>query len=142
MKVEQVVICKADVLESDKMAGEPARDRPGNADGFKLPHRVLNICTGDMGAGKYKMYDIETWMPDRKNYGETHSDSNLNRLAGQKAERQIKTTDGKLKFVYTLNKYRNRQPRILIAILENYQQKDGSVVVPEILAALCRRGYY
>jgi seryl-tRNA synthetase len=100
---------------------------------LKLPHRVLNICTGDMGAGKYKMYDIETWMPGRGEFGETHSDSNLTDWQARRLNIKYKGADGKTKHVHTLNNTVIASPRILIAILENYQQKDGSVIVPEIL---------
>jgi seryl-tRNA synthetase len=133
VKVEQVVICQADIIEGDKwleglreIAQEMLKD-------LKLPHRVLNICTGDMGAGKYKMYDIETWMPSRNNYGETHSDSNLTDWQSRRLNLKYRTKDGKTKFAFTLNNTVVASPRILIAILENYQQKDGSVMVPEVL---------
>ena len=69
---------------------------------LKLPHRVLNICTGDMGAGKYKMYDIETWMPSRGDFGETHSDSSLTDWQSRRLNIKYKTKDGN-KLVYTLN---------------------------------------
>lgn len=133
MKVEQVVICKADILESDKwheamreIAEEMLKD-------LKLPHRVLNICTGDMGAGKYKMYDIETWMPGRGAFSETHSDSNLTDWQARRLNIKYKTADGKTRLAYTLNNTVIASPRILIAIMENYQNADGSVTVPEIL---------
>ncbi len=133
MKVEQVVLCKADILESEKwhetmreIAQEMLKD-------LKLPHRVLNICTGDMGAGKYKMYDIETWMPSRKNFGETHSDSNLTDWQSRRLNIRYKDSQGKVKHVYGLNNTVIASPRILIAIVENYQQKDGSIAVPEVL---------
>ncbi len=133
MKVEQVVLCKADILESEKwheamreIAQEMLKD-------LKLPHRVLNICTGDMGAGKYKMYDIETWMPSRKNFGETHSDSNLTDWQTRRLNIRYKDSEGKVKHVYGLNNTVVASPRILIAIIENYQLKDGSIAVPEVL---------
>ncbi len=133
MKVEQVVLCKADIMESEKwhetmreIAQEMLKD-------LKLPHRVLNICTGDMGAGKYKMYDIETWMPGRGKYGETHSDSNLTDWQTRRLNIRYKDSEGKVKYVYGLNNTVIASPRILIAIMENYQQKDGSVIVPDVL---------
>ncbi len=133
MKVEQVVLCKASMAEGDEwletlrgIAEELLQD-------LKLPYRVLNICTGDMGAGKYKMYDIETWMPSLNKYGETHSDSNLTDWQARRLNIRYKDSNGKLKHVFTLNNTAVASPRILIAILENYQQADGSVIVPEIL---------
>ena len=86
-----------------------------------------------MGAGKYEMQDIETWMPSRKNYGETHSNSALTDWQARRFNIKYKTKNGEKKFVYTLNNTMLASPRILIAILENFQQKDGSVRVPKIL---------
>jgi seryl-tRNA synthetase len=86
-----------------------------------------------MGAGKYKMYDIETWMPSRKNFGETHSDSNLTDWQTRRLNIRYKDSEGKVKHVYGLNNTVVASPRILIAIIENYQLKDGSIAVPDIL---------
>ncbi|MDE2312363.1 MAG: serine--tRNA ligase [Patescibacteria group bacterium] len=133
IKVEQVVLCRADVLESEKWLEALKEIAQEMLIDLKLPHRVLNICTGDMGAGKYKMYDIETWMPSRNEFGETHSDSNLTDWQARRLNIKYKTADGKTKHVFTLNNTVIASPRILIAILENYQQADGSVKVPEIL---------
>jgi seryl-tRNA synthetase len=133
MKVEQIVLCKADTLEGDQWLENMREIAEGMLQDLKLPYRVLNICTGDMGAGKYKMYDIETWMPSRNSFGETHSDSNLTDWQSRRLNIKYKTKDGKTKHVYTLNNTVVASPRILIAILENYQQKDGSIVVPEVL---------
>lgn len=133
MKVEQIVLCKADILEGDRWIEALREVAEEMLQDLKLPYRVLNICTGDMGAGKYKMYDIETWMPSRESFGETHSDSNLTDWQARRLNIKYKTADGKSKFVYTLNNTVVASPRILIAVLENYQQQDGSVVVPDVL---------
>ena len=133
MKVEQIVLCKADLIESETWLENMREIAESLLQDLKLPYRVLNICTGDMGAGKYKMYDIETWMPSRNSYGETHSDSNLTDWQARRLNIKYKTADGKTKHVYTLNNTVVASPRILIALLENYQQKDGSIVVPEAL---------
>ncbi len=135
MKVEQVIICKADIYESEKWLEALREISEELLQDLKLPYRVLNICTGDMGPGKYKMYDIETWMPGRNNYGETHSDSNLTDWQARRLNIRYRDKDGQIKFAYTLNNTAFASPRILIAILENYQQADGSVAVPEILQA-------
>ena len=132
-KVEQVVICKADINESEKWHEALREISEEILQELKLSYRVLNICTGDMGAGKYKQYDIETWMPSRDNYGETHSDSNLTDWQARRLDIRYRTADGKVQYAYTLNNTAVASPRILIAILENYQQEDGSVKVPEIL---------
>ncbi len=133
MKVEQVVLCKAETAEGDQWLENMREIAENMLQDLKLPYRVLNICTGDMGAGKYKMYDIETWMPSRKDFGETHSDSNLTDWQARRLNIKYKGNDGKSRYVYTLNNTVIASPRILIAILENYQQKDGSVMVPDIL---------
>jgi seryl-tRNA synthetase len=133
MKVEQVVICKADIYESDKWLETLREISEELLQDLKLPYRVLNICTGDMGPGKYKMYDIETWMPGRNNYGETHSDSSLTDWQARRLNIRYRAADGQIKFAYTLNNTAFASPRILIAIMENYQKADGSIEVPEIL---------
>lgn len=140
MKVEQVILCKNNLSESlewlEKLrviAEEMLRD-------LKLPYRVVQLSTGDMGTGKYKMYDLETYMPSMasKNfYGETHSDSNLTDWQARRLNIKYKNKNGKTEFVYTLNNTVIASPRILIAILENYQQKDGSVKIPKVLQKYC-----
>lgn len=133
MKVEQVVFCRADVEGSNKWLDQMCQYSREILEELKLPYRVLQICTGDMGAGKYKMYDLETWMPSRGAYGETHSDSNLTDWQTRRLNIKYKTKDGEKKFVYALNNTVLASPRILIAVLENYQQKDGSILVPKVL---------
>ena len=132
-KVEQIVICRADIKESNKWLEEMLRIAREIVKDLKLPHRVVINSTGDMGAGKYKMYDIETWMPSRNAYGETHSDSNLTDWQTRRLNIRYRGKEGKTKFAYALNNTVIASPRILIAILENYQQKDGSVKVPKVL---------
>ncbi len=133
MKVEQVVFCKADIEESRQWLEDMRKISQEVLKDLKLPHRVISIATGDMGLGKYKMYDIETWMPSRNNYGETHSDSSLTDWQARRLNIRYKDKQGQIKFVHTLNNTVIASPRILIAILENYQQKDGSIKVPEAL---------
>jgi seryl-tRNA synthetase len=133
MKVEQVIICAADVAESVQWHEALRGIAEEILQELKLPYRVVNVCTGDMGAGKYKMYDIETWMPSREDYGETHSDSNLTDWQARRLNIRYRAADGKLKYAYTLNNTAIASPRILIPILENYQQADGSVAIPEVL---------
>lgn len=133
MKVEQVVICKADKKEADGWLETMRGIAEEMLQDLKLPYRVVDVCTEDMGSGKYKMYDIETWMPSRNSYGETHSDSNMTDWQARRLNMKYKDKDGNIKYVYTLNNTVIASPRILIAILENYQQKDGSIKVPEAL---------
>ena len=133
MKVEQVVLCKNDIEESEYWFQEMNKISQEILEELKLPYRVVQICTGDMGAGKYKMYDIEAWMPSRNNYGETHSNSNLTDWQSRRLNIKYRTKDGKKEYVHALNNTVLASPRILIAILENYQRKDGKINVPKVL---------
>ncbi len=137
MKVEQVVLCRADIKESDEWLEKLRVNSQEILKDLELPHRVVQVCTGDMGAGKRKMYDIETWMPSRNDYGETHSDSNLTDWQARRLNIKYKTAEGEKKYVYALNNTVIASPRILIAILENYQNEDGSIDVPKVLQPLC-----
>ncbi len=133
MKVEQVVLCKNKIEESNLWLEKMRNISEEILQELSLPYRVLQICTGDMGAGKYKMYDIETWMPSRNSYGETHSDSNLTDWQPRRLNIKYKESNGKKNFVHALNNTVIASPRILIALLENHQQEDGSVKIPEVL---------
>jgi len=133
MKIEQVVLCKDDVKESNYWLEEMKKISQEILEELELPYRVIQICTGDMGAGKYKMYDIETWMPSRNSYGETHSASNLTDWQPRRLNIKYKDKKGKNHYVYALNDTVLASPRILIAVLENYQRKDGKINVPKVL---------
>jgi len=133
MKVEQVVICKNDIEESSQWLETMREISQEILKDLELPHRVLSICTGDMGMGKYKMYDLETWMPSRNAYGETHSDSNLTDWQSRRLSTRYRDKEGEIKYPHMLNNTVVASPRILIAILENNQQADGSVTIPKVL---------
>jgi len=133
VKVEQVIICKNDTAVSNAFLEELRGVAEELLQDLKLAYRVIQICTGDMGAGKHKMYDVETWMPSRNGYCETHSDSNLTDWQARRLNMKYKTADGKREYVHTLNNTAIASPRILIALLETYQQQDGSIVIPEVL---------
>jgi seryl-tRNA synthetase len=139
-KVEQVVVHKADDAEHIALHEEIIRNAEDILQALKLPYRVMKNCTGDMGQGKWRMYDIETWMPSRNAYGETHSGSALRdfqaRRLNLRYREKVEGGKGETKFCYTLNNTAIACPRVLIAILEQYQNEDGSVTVPEVL-----RGY-
>jgi len=132
-KVEQVIICAGENAESDHWFDELRKISEDILQDLELPYRVVQNCTGDMGAGKYKMYDIETWMPSRQNYGETHSDSNLHDWQARRLNIKYQDDTGKAKYCHTLNNTGIASPRILIPLLENHQQADGSVKVPKVL---------
>jgi seryl-tRNA synthetase len=134
MKVEQVVLCPADIELANKLQEEMIAVSEEMHQELGLPYRKLQICTGDMSAGKYRAFDLEAWMPGMNRYGETGSASNF--LDWQSRRLNVKYKDaktGEKKHVYMLNNTALPSPRIFIAILENYQRADGSVVVPEAL---------
>jgi seryl-tRNA synthetase len=142
-KVEQVVIHKADDAEHIALHEEIIKNAEDILQSLKLPYRVVQNCTGDMGQGKWRMYDIETWMPSRNAYGETHSGSALRDFQARRLNLRYRAAasasagGGKDKatttFCYTLNNTAIACPRVLIAILENYQNADGTVTIPEAL---------
>ncbi len=133
MKVEQVVLMAADENESIKMQDEMLAISKEIHEELGLPFRVLQICTGDMSAGKFRAFDIEAWMPGLNRWGETGSASNF--LDWQARRLNVKYVDasGQKKHVFMLNNTVLPSPRPFIAILENFQQADGSVVIPEVL---------
>jgi seryl-tRNA synthetase len=133
MKVEQVVICKADLKEGLAWLEKLREFAEEILQDLKLPYHVVMVCTADMGAGKYKMYDIETWMPSRNAYSETHSDSFLTDWQARRLNLKYKGKNGRVEYVYTLNNTELASPRILIALWENYQNKDGTITIPEVL---------
>jgi seryl-tRNA synthetase len=133
MKVEQIILCEDSIEKSNKHLEEMRKISEEILEELKLPYRVIQICSGDMGAGKYKMYDIETWMPSRNDYGETHSDSSLTDWQTRRLNIKYQNEKGEKNFPYSLNNTVIASPRILISILENYQQEDGSVKVPDVL---------
>ncbi len=132
-KVEQVIINKNDYDSSNDYHEEMLANAESILQDLKLPYRVMLMCTGEMGEPQVKKYDIETWMPSRNAYGETMSDSFMGDFQTRRLNIRYKTVKGEIKFAHSLNNTAIASPRILIAILENYQQKDGSVIVPEVL---------
>lgn len=132
-KVEQVVLCRNDPQESIDWHEKMLSYSEEILQALKLPYRILLMCTGDMGGGQKKKYDLETWFPAQKQYRETHSDSYFWDFQSRRLNIRYKTKEGEIKFVHTLNNTVVATPRILGAILENYQNADGSVGVPEVL---------
>ncbi len=132
-KVEQFIICKADDEESDRWHAELLGAAEHLLQGLGLAHQVVEIATGDMGAGKYRMNDIETWMPSLGAYRETHSCSSLHDWQARRASIRYRDTDGVVTFTYTLNNTAIATPRLLAALVENYQTADQKVLVPEVL---------
>jgi seryl-tRNA synthetase len=133
-KVEQVVICKNSIEESNKYHDEILSNAESVMQALQLPYRVVNVCTGDLGRGQAKKFDIEAWMPSRGNYCETHSASKFYEFQARRMNLRYKDTESKKNiFCHTLNNTVIASPRILIPILELYQNPDGSVTIPEVL---------
>lgn len=135
-KVEQVVICRNDKDESRQWHRKMLSFSEEILKRLELPHRLLQCCTGDLGPKNASMIDVETWMPSRGEnggYGETHSASRLYDFQARRCNLRYKTKDGKTVFCHTLNNTVIASPRILIPIVENYQNADGSVTIPKAL---------
>jgi seryl-tRNA synthetase len=98
-----------------------------------LPHRVALACGAEIGQGQVIKHEIETWMPSRGKYSETHSCSSLHEFQARRLKIRWRNKEGKVEFCHTLNNTAIASPRILIPLLENYQNKDGSVTIPEVL---------
>jgi seryl-tRNA synthetase len=102
---------------------------------LELPYRVVAVCAGDMGLGQVRKHDIETWMPSRNAYGETHSCSTFHDFQARRLNIRYRDAEGAKtrQFLYSLNNTAIASPRILIALLENHQTADGAIKIPEAL---------
>lgn len=132
-KVEMVVLMPADEEETRAMHDKMLGYAESLLQELGLPYQVLLMCTGDMGAGQRRKYDVETWFPGQGKFRETHSDSYFNDFQSRRLNMRYQDKDGTTKFVYTLNNTVAATPRLLAAILENYQEADGSITIPEVL---------
>ena len=135
-KVEQVIIAKNDIENARKFHEELQINCEEILKDLKLPYRVLLMCTGDIGEPQIKKYDTETWMPSRNSYGETMSNSIMGDFQTRRLNIKYRKKDGSTDYCFSLNNTALASPRILIAILENYQQKDGTVEIPKVLQTL------
>jgi len=138
-KVEQVIIAKNNLEEAKKLHEELQLNCEEILQDLKLPYRVLLMCTGDMGEPQMKKYDTETWMPSRNGYGETMSNTIMGDFQTRRLNIKYRKNDGKTEYCFSLNNTALASPRILIAILENYQQKDGSILIPKVLQPLMEK---
>jgi len=132
-KVEQVVVCRADPEESLRWHRAILQNSEELLQKLELPYRVVNVCGGDLGRPQIQKFDIETWMPSRGGYGETHSASRFHDFQARRLELRYRDASGKVQYCHTLNNTVIASPRILIPILENYQRADGTVDVPAAL---------
>ena len=134
MKTEQFVICKNDVAESEKWHKKLLQISEEVLQDLELPYQVLEVCTGDMGAPKYRQYDLEAWVPSQNCYRETHSCSNITEWQARRTNLRYRdNADGKVKFVHTLNNTGIATPRALVPFIENHQNADGTINIPEKL---------
>ncbi|OJY29862.1 MAG: serine--tRNA ligase [Myxococcales bacterium 68-20] len=136
-KIEQVVFC----LPDEQIAEKEHYQLLGNAEAIleklEIPYRVAIACTGEIGLGQTRKHEVESWMPGRDDgkgaYNETHSCSTLGDFQTRRSNIRVRMPDGSLSYPYTLNNTAIASPRILIPLLENHQQEDGSVVLPKAL---------
>lgn len=133
-KVEQVVLGPSDEVWSLEEHKRMLRHATDLMDLLELPYRVVNVCTGDLGQGQVQKFDIETWMPSRNSYGETHSASRFHDFQTRRLNLRYRPEGkGKPQFCHSLNNTVIASPRVLIALMENHQQADGSIRIPEAL---------
>jgi seryl-tRNA synthetase len=132
-KIEQVVICNVDKEESDKMHKELLTNAEDLMKLLELPYRVVQVCTGDLGQGQVKKNDIETWMPSRNAYSETHSCSSFYDFQARRLKIRVRDKQGKVQFAYTLNNTEVATPRVLIPLIEYHQTEDGRIRIPKAL---------
>jgi seryl-tRNA synthetase len=132
-KVEQVVIDKADEAQSLEHHAAILQNSEEVLQALSLPYRVVNVCGGDLGQPQIQKFDIETWMPSREGYGETHSASRFHDFQARRLGLRYRGEDGKVRHCHTLNNTVAASTRMLLALLENHQLADGRVAVPEPL---------
>jgi len=132
-KLEQIILCEANHEMSVKFHEEITAHVEHLMQELKLPYRVVANCGGDLGLGQVKKYDIEAWMPSQQKYRETHSSSYFHDFQTRRLNIKYKGEDGKSKYAHSLNNTACATSRLPAAILENYQQADGTVMIPEVL---------
>jgi len=132
-KLEQVVLCEADHTESVKYHEEINQNTEEFIQSLGIPYRVVANCGGDLGLGQVKKYDIELWVPGEETYREISSASYFHDFQTRRLNTKYRNDDGKLRFAHSLNCTAVPTPRILVSLVENFQQADGSILVPEVL---------
>lgn len=132
-KFEQVVLCEASHEASVILHEEITKNAEDFIQTLGLPYQVVLNCGGDLGLGQVKKYDIEVWVPTANKYRESHSSSYFHDFQTRRFNIRYKDVDGKMRFAHSLNNTAIATPRILISLVENFQQEDGSIIVPEVL---------
>jgi len=135
-KLEQYVICEDDDAVSAQWHQRLLANAEGMLRELEIPYQVIEASTGDMGLGKYRMNDIESWVPSLGKYRETHSCSTLHDWQARRANLRWRDGERRVRFVHTLNNTALASPRILVPLLENHQQEDGRVRLPKTLQPL------
>jgi seryl-tRNA synthetase len=128
-----VVVLPADVALSDQWHEQILGNAEEILHDLGIPYRLLQLCAGDLALGKYNSHDLECRMPSRNAYGETHSATSFLDFQARRLNLRYRTADGEIKHCYTLNNTAIATPRFLIALIENNQQADGSILIPEVL---------
>jgi len=139
VKVEQYVICEANDAQSAEWHAKLLGLAESLLGDLEIPYQVIETSTGDMGLGKYRMNDIESWVPSLGKYRETHSCSTLHDWQARRANIRYRGSDGKVRFAHTLNNTALASPRILVPLLENHQTADGRVRLPKAMQQLMGR---
>lgn len=132
-KLEQVILCEANHETSVAFHEELTANSEALMQALKIPYHVVLNCGADIGLGQVKKYDIEAWVPSEGKYRETHSASYFHDFQTRRLNIRYRDTEGKMRFAHSLNNTAMATPRALVAIIENYQQEDGSIRVPEVL---------
>ncbi len=132
-KFEQVVLCEASHEESVRLHEELTKNAEELLQALNLPYHVVINCGGDLGLGQVKKYDIETWVPSEGKYRETHSSSYFHDFQTRRLNIRYRDDAGAMQYAHSLNNTALATPRILISIIENNQNEDGSITVPEVL---------
>lgn len=132
-KFEQVVLCEANHQVSVELHEEITNNVEEMLQELGIPYHVVVNCGGDLGLGQVKKYDIETWIPTEQKYGETHSSSYFHDFQTRRLNIRYRDAEGKLRFAHSLNNTSFATPRLLISLIENNQQEDGSIKIPEVL---------
>jgi seryl-tRNA synthetase len=141
LKLEQYVICEDDPEVSAKWHARLLANAEMLLADLEIPYQVVETSTGDMGLGKFRMNDIESWVPSLGKYRETHSCSTLHDWQARRANLRWRDGERKVRFVHTLNNTALASPRILVPLLENHQQADGRVKLPKALQPLMGSEY-
>jgi seryl-tRNA synthetase len=140
-KLEQYVICRDDDEESARWHQRLLANAEGMLQALAIPYQVIEASTGDMGNGKFRMNDIESWVPSLGKYRETHSCSTLHDWQARRANLRWRDDERKVRFVHTLNNTALASPRVLVPLLENHQTAEGRVKLPEPLRGLMGGDY-